>query len=404
LAGALEGIKVVELGHWLVGPYCANMLSDLGAEVTKIEPLTGDQVRKAGSKFKNGESYMFGAYNHGKKSISLNMKCSEGLRIAMELCADADIIVENYRPGTCDRLGVGYEQVKKVNPRIVYCSISAFGESNAYAHRPGMDPIIQGMGAVMSLTGEVGGDPLLVGVPIADITTAYMAFGAICAALYARERSGMGDHIHVSMIETMVFNLSTRFGQYLATGTSPIAMGNQHAEVVPYQAFRTKDGWLMAGAQSNEAWISFCNAIDRSDLTQNTEYATNSQRVLHRDQLSRELNSVFCTRSTEEWCTILSKKNILHGPIYDVKTLVESDLIRGQGLITTVKHEAFGDLPVVRTPLKFSRTSVRVQGPPPFLGEHTVEILQKLGYSEGVITRLIKEGIIRTSTPGDRRL
>lgn len=392
--GALTGIKVIEIAHWLAAPYCTNMLSDLGADVVKIEPLSGDQVRRAGSYFKDGESYLFAVYNHGKRSIALNLKDPDGLKIAMDLCRDADVLVENYRPGVCAQLGLGYEQLRSINPRLVYCSISAYGETQGYVHRPGMDPIIQGMGAVMSLTGEPGGNPLLVGMPIADNSTAFIAFGAICAALLERERTQRGQRIQLNLIDTMVFNLSTRFGHYIATGSSPVAMGSQHAEVVPYQAFPTKTGWLMAGAQSESAWVNFCQAIGRMDLLDHPDYSTNPLRVQNRVTLSLELNSVFQRKSTDEWCSILARENVLHGPIWNVAELVNSDLIQDHGLIEQVQHPVFDRLPVIRTPITFSESQVQVQGPPPLLGEHTVEILKQLGYNQNVIADLVSRGIV----------
>lgn len=388
--GPLTGYKVVEIAHWLVAPYCTNMLSDLGAEVIKIEPITGDQVRNSGNHFKDGESYLFAAYNHGKKSIALNLKNEEGLKIARELCREADIIVENYRPGTCDRLGIGYETVAKENKKVIYCSISAFGETEGYMNRPGMDPIIQGMGAAMSLTGQTGDgqQPMLVGIPVADVSTAYLAFGAICAALVDRERSGNGQHVKLNLIDSMVFNLSTRFGQFIATGQSPKPLGNQHAEVVPYQAFPTANGWIMAGAQSEAAWKGFCEAINYDELIHHEHYCNNSLRLQNRESLTKLLNERLQQKTTEQWEEIFLKQGVLHGPIWDVKQLLESKLVADHGLITEVEHEIFKRLPVLRTPISFSEREVKVKSGPPLLGENTSEILQRLGYSEEQIDKL----------------
>lgn len=400
--GPLTKIKVIEIAHWLVAPYCTNMLSDLGAEVIKIEPPSGDQVRNSGSYFKNGESYLFAAYNHGKRSIVIDLKTPKGKRIALELCKEADVIIENYRPGTCDKLGVGYETVRKVNPRVVYCSISAFGDTPGYRHRPGMDPIVQGMGAVMSLTGEGDAEnkPMLVGVPIADNSTAFMAFGAICAALYDRERTGVGQRVELNLIDTCVFNLSTRFGQYIATDQSPAPMGNQHAEVMPYQAFPTKDGWMMAGAQSDEAWQVFCRALGKEDLTEQADYRTSQSRLVNREVLSTLLNDVFRTKTTAEWEQVLSKHGVLHGPIWNVEQLLKSDLIKDHRLIVEVDHPTFGQLPVIRTPIRYSERQVKVQGPPPVLGEHTKEVLEQIGYTADEINVLLRNNIVRASEAG----
>ncbi|AGA56632.1 putative acyl-CoA transferase/carnitine dehydratase [Thermobacillus composti KWC4] len=398
--GPLSGIKVIEIAHWLVAPYCANMLADLGADVIKIEPPQGDQVRKAGSHFKDGESYLFAAYNHGKRSIAVNLKEPEGVRIVHRLAREADVIIENYRPGTCDKLGVGYEQIRAINPRIVYCSISAFGDTPGYVKRPGMDPIVQGMGAVMSLTGRLDGEPMLVGVPVADISTAYMAFGAICAALVDRERTGAGQHIRLNLIDTMVFNLSTRFAQYVATGQSPRPFGNQHPEVVPYQAFPTRDGWVMAGAQSDEAWQTFCSAIGCTELADHERFRTNRLRLEYREELTERLNAIFSTRTTDEWCRIFEARGVLHGPIWNVEQLVTSDLIRDHGLIEEVEHPVFGQLPVIRTPIRYSEREVKVRSSPPLLGQHTRDILRELGYSDEEVANLAGRGVVLESPAG----
>ena len=395
--GPLSGIRVIEIAHWLVAPYCANILADLGADVIKIEPPQGDQVRKAGGYFKDGESYLFAAYNHGKRSLAVNLKEPEGVNIVRQLARDADVIIENYRPGTCDKLGVGYEQIRRINPGIVYCSISAFGDTPAYVRRPGMDPIVQGMGAVMSLTGKPDGEPLLVGVPIADNSTAYLAFGAICAALVDRARTGIGQQIRLNLIDTMVFNLSTRFAHYVATGESPKPHGNQHAEVVPYQAFPTRDGWIMAGAQNDDAWRTFCAAIGCPDLADDERYRTNQLRLRHRDELTARLNAVFSTRTTDEWCEILEAHGVLHGPIWNVEQLVTSDLIRDHGVIEEVEHPVFGALPVIRAPIWYSGREVKVRHAPPLLGQHTRDILLELGYSNDEIADLMERGIVRES-------
>lgn len=400
--GPLSGIKVIEMAHWLVAPYCTNILADLGAEVIKVEPPQGDQVRRAGSHFKDGESYLFAAYNHGKRSIAVNLKEEEGVRIVHDLARDADVIIENYRPGTCDKLGVGYEHIRRINPKIVYCSISAFGDTPAYVRRPGMDPIVQGMGAVMSLTGKGDGEPMLVGVPVADVSTAYLAFGAICAALVDRERTGTGQQIRLNLIDTMVFNLSTRFAQYVATGQSPRPLGNQHPEVVPYQAFPTRDGWIMAGAQNDEAWRVFCRAIGCPELAEHERYRTSQLRLEHREELTARLNAVFSTRTTDEWCRILEEHGVLHGPVWNVEQLVTSDLIRDHGLIEEVDHPVFGQLPVIRAPISYSGREVKVTSPPPLLGQHTRDILLGLGYTDDDVDDLAKRGIVlesRTDSP-----
>lgn len=395
--GLLNGIQVLEFTHWLSAPYCGNILSDLGADVIKIEPPSGDQVRASGSYFNQGESYLYIAYNHGKKGISVNLKSDSGLEAVRKLIEQSDVIIENYRPGVMDKLGLGYEEVRKINPRIVYLSVSAFGEQGKYKDRPGMDPIIQGMGAVMSMTAnDQNSPPILPGVPIADNTTAFVGFGAICAALFERERSGEGQKIEINLIDMMVLNLSTRFGQYIATGENPIPTGNQHSQVVPYQAFPTADGWIMAGAQADHAWEPFCRATGRVDLLVE-KYDANHKRVALRDELSTTLNETFKERTTDEWCAIFEEHNVLHGPVWGIHELVNSDIVKEHGVIEDSDHPLLGRVPVIKAPIHFSRSEVKVKSSSNLLGEHTREILSGLGYSESEIDKMISEGVVRTN-------
>ncbi|HWO74701.1 MAG TPA: CoA transferase [Bacillus sp. (in: firmicutes)] len=394
--GVLNSIQVLEFTHWLSAPYCGNILSDLGANVIKIEPPSGDQVRTTGSYFDKGESYLYIAYNHGKKGISVNLKSKGGLEAVRKLIMESDVIIENYRPGVMEKLGLGYEQVKEINPRIIYLSVSAFGEEGKYKDRPGMDPIIQGMGAVMSMTAnDKHSPPILPGVPIADNTTAFVGFGAIAAALYEREISGEGQKIEINLIDMMVLNLSTRFGQYIATGENPIPMGNQHSQVVPYQAFPTADGWIMAGAQADHAWEPFCRAVGREDLLIE-KYDTNHKRVNCREELTAALNKTFKQRTTDEWCEIFERCNVLHGPVWGIHELVNSEIVKEHGVIVNTEHPLLGTIPVIKAPIKFSRSEVKVQSSSNLLGEHSREILQSLGYSEEEIDKMISEGVVRS--------
>lgn len=391
--GVFSDVKVLEFTHWLSAPYCGNILSDLGAEVIKVESPTGDQVRKTGSFFKKGESFLYIAYNHGKKGLSIDLKNEKGFQIIEKLIKQADIIIENFRPGVMKNLGIDYTQVKEINSKIIYLSISGFGDG-MYRDRPGMDPIVQGMGAVMSMTAEnEHSPPILPGIPIADNTTAFIGFGAIAAALYEREKSGIGQKIDINLLDMMVLNLSTRFGQYIATGENPKPMGNQHSQVVPYQAFPTKNGWIMSGAQADHAWEPFCKAIGRKDLLQE-KFDTNHKRVNHRQELTEILNDVFKEKTTEEWCKIFSKENILHGPVWTIDELINSEIVKEHDVIINTNHTTLGKIPVIKTPIHFSRSKVTVQSASNLLGEHTRDVLKSLNYSDIQIESLINEGVV----------
>jgi len=388
--GPLSGIKVIEFTHWLAAPYCGNILSDFGANVIKVEPLIGDQVRQA-----NGE-YLYSAFNHGKRGISIDLKKEQGRKIALDLLKEADVLIENFRPGVMEKIGIGYEEVSKINPGIVYCSISAFGNTTNYVNRPGMDPIVQGMGAVMSMTGQdENSPPLLPGIPIADNSAAFMSFGAISSALYEREKSGKGQKIDLNLIDMMVLNLTTRYGQYLATGENPKPLGNQHSQVFPYQAFPTKDGWMTAGAQTDKLWGNFCKLIGRPDLSQHEKYKTNAKRIKHRKELTEILNEVFMEKTTEEWCSLFEGENILFGPIWGIHELINSDLIQDHNIVVDVEHPSLGNIPIVQTPVTFSRSRVEIQPILHLLGEHTKEILEELGYDNETISRLATDKIIK---------
>lgn len=376
--GPLAGLRVLDFSHWLAGPYCTNMLSDLGADVIKVEPPQGDPTRNTGSLKVGDESALFLIYNHGKRSIALDLRRPEDLEAARRLAERSDVVVENFRPGTADRLGIGYQELARRNPRLVYCSVSAFGEDGPYRDRPGMDPIVQAMGGVMSVTGEPGGPPLLSGVPVADIVGALLAAQGTLAALLERERSGQGQRVTISLIDGVIFSLSTRVAAYWFGGQMPRAYGNAHSEMVPYQAFPTADGWIVAGAQGDAQWPGFCRAIGRPDLETDPHYSTNALRVENREELTVTLNEVFRHRLSAYWLELFAERKLLCGPVWTVKDALESDLVRDHGVVQMTQHSVCGPVPVLATPIGFSRTSGRVQGPAPVLGEHTQEILAEL--------------------------
>lgn len=390
--GPLKDILVLDFTRWVSGPYCTNMLSDMGATVIKVESLRGDQARGQ----IGGNEAAFRTYNHGKKSLAVNLQIAEGKDIVYRLAAEADVAVENYRPGVADELGIGYQKLSSLNPGIVYCSITAFGTSPAeYAHRAGVDPIIQGMGGVMSVTGEPGGPPMRVGVPIADMNGACYGYAALVTALYHRSVTGLGQHVSVAIIDTMVFILSTRFAELVGLGRIPQPMGNAHSHIVPFQAFQTSDGWITVATVTEEQWQQLCVVLGAEHLAEDHRYASAKLRLENRDSLAAELDDYFQARSSKEWLDVLMPAGVMCGPIWNVKELVESDLASDHGFIPKVSHPVEGEYPVLQTPFNFSKTPGKVQGPAPLLGEHTYEILSTMGFSDDEIRGLQERKVVR---------
>ncbi len=386
--GPMRGVLVLDCSQYLTGPYATTMLSDMGATIIKVEPIKGDLSREMGDS-------IFKAYNHGKKGIAIDLKTDEGREIIYQLARVSDVMIENYRPGKAKEIGIDYPTIAKLNPAIVYCSISAFGDTPGWAHRRGMDPIAQGIGGVMSITGEPDRPPMLVGVPIADVGTGFLAYGAILSGLYRKALTGMGQEVSVNMIDVLVFLLSTRFGRMVETGETPQRMGNAHAQLVPYQAFSTKDGWITVGAPNQKQWIELCKFLGVPELANDPRFENNPKRVQNRKALTELLNEIFKTKTSKEWLEFLEEKDVLCGPIWNVKELIESELVKDHGFVQEVDHPIEGRYPVLVTPFKFSSTPGKVQSPANLLGEHTLEVLKTLGYSEDRIKELAGKGIVR---------
>ncbi len=394
-AGPLAGVRVLDLSRVLTGPYCTMMLADLGAEVIKIEaPGSGDDTRAWGPPFVDGESAYFLSVNRNKKSLTLNLKHPEGLAIARRLAERSDVAVENFRPGTADRLGLGYEALRAINPAIVYCAVSGFGQDGPYREKPGYDVILQGMGGLMGITGEPDGPPMRVGVAVADIGAGMFAAYAIVAALYERERTGQGQYIDVSMLDCQVAWMTYMAGYYFATGEPPARMGAAHPTIVPYQAFKAQDGYFNVAVGNDAMWLRFCPAIGHPELAGDPRYRTNADRVRHRDELVPFLAEVFAARPAREWIAALEAAGVPAGPIYDLRQVFEDPQVNHRGMRVTLEHARAGPISVTGVPVKFSRTPGAVTSPPPLLGQHTEAILAELGYDGEHIRKLRAEGAI----------
>jgi formyl-CoA transferase/CoA:oxalate CoA-transferase len=391
----LDGIRVVDLSRVLAGPYCTLLLADMGAEVVKVEePGKGDDTR-AWPPFAGGESTYFMSVNRGKKSLTLNLKAAGGQAVLRRLCESADVLLENFRPGTLERLGFGYEAVRAWNPRLVYCSISGFGESGPEAGRPGYDLIVQGESGIMDLTGFPDGPPVKVGNSIADLASGAMAAHGITLALFARERTGQGQKVEIAMLEVMAALLTYQGQGYLATGKSPRRRGNQHPSIVPYEVFEAADGYLTVGVANNSLWTRFCQALGRPDLAADPRFDTEARRVEHRDTLVPLLAGVFAGATVATWLERLGRAGVPAGKIKAVGEVLESPHLRARGALVSITHPTAGVMRMVGPPIRLHGTPGEATAPAPLLGEHTEEVLGKvLGYSAEAIAGLRAEGAI----------
>ena len=392
----LDGIRILDLTRHMTGPYCTVFLSDYGADVIKIESVPhGDPTRRTGTAFVGDESGLFLIWNRGKRSVALDLRKPDGVEVARRLAKTCDVVIENYRPGVSDQMGLGYEALSALNDQLVYVSISAFGSSGPWAADPGTDPVVQAMSGVMSVTGEADGEPLYVGVPMADFTAAMVGVQATLLGLMSRQQTGRGQKVEVSMLYALMASLTTRLASYWFGGEVPQRHGNEHSVVAPYQAFKTADGYAVAGVWgAGEAWPRFCEAIERMDLVDREGFATNVERVANREELKAILNAIFVQRTTAQWRQRFHDARALFGPVLDIPTALEQEQVAHGGLVTHVEHPTLGDIPQLRPIIELSDTPGAISGPPPLFGQHTVEVLEELGYSEAEIARMVAEGTV----------
>ncbi len=393
----LEDLRVIDLSRIVAGPLATQIFGDYGAEIIKVEqPGVGDDSRQwAPPHAPDGQASYFFSINRNKKSVTLNLKHPEGKAILKELVARGDILVENFKPGTMEDLGLGYETLRAVNPRLVYCAISGFGSTGPSRERAGYDAIMQGFTGLMSITGEPDGPPVKVGVALIDVITALFAHGAILAALHHRERTGQGQKVELSLMESGIAALINAATGYLIGGEVQGRWGSAHPSLVPYQAFRARDGFLMVGAGNERLWRAFCQVLGAPEWADDPRYSTNAQRVARREELVRLIEERLAGRDRDDWVAAFGAAGLPTGPINDIGQVFDDPQVRHRGMIEEVEHPTAGRVRLVGIPVKFSETPGRVQSPPPLLGEHTEEVLGKLlGYSAETLARLRAAGVI----------
>ena len=394
----LKGIKVLDLSRVLAGPYCTMMLGDLGAEVFKVErPHAGDDTRHWGPPFVAGESAYYLCLNRNKKSLTANMKTPEGVEIIKSLSKQSDILIENFKVGTLDNTGLEYRELSQENPGLIYCSITGFGQNGPYKDKPGYDFMIQGMGGLMSFTGEPDGPPMKVGVAIVDITAGLFASSAILAALRHREKSGEGQYIDISLLDSVMAWLANVGSNYLVSGENPVRYGNAHPNIVPYQTFKTADGHVILTIGNDQQFERFCKFADAPDLLQDTRFTTNADRVVNRDALIEIMVPLLAAKPSDHWLEGMEKLKIGCGPINNIDGVFSDPQVNDRDMVIKMPHTALNgaSVPLVGNPLRLSETAVSYRHPPPLLGEHTDQVLSEvLGTDEAERKTLREAGVI----------
>ena len=390
----LMGVKVLDVSQVMAGPYSCMLLADMGADVIKVEPPgNGDQTRGAmGFKMKGPDSMGFLNMNRNKRSIAINLKSEAGKAILFKLVKEADILVENYRPGVMKRLGVGYEVMSKINPALVYVSISGFGQSGPWAMRPGFDLMAQAMSGIMSVTGNGDGKPVKAGVPVADIGCALFATYAALSAYIGAKNTGQGQYIDASLFDSALAFSIWDTSEYWGTGNPPVALGTANRMTAPYQAVKAKDGYFVMGATNNKLWQLLCGILERPDLLQKVEYQTIAGRLGQREQLIQELEKSFALKSADEWIDLLLAHGIPAGPILDYPQAFESEHGRHRQMRIEIDHPLEGKVPNIGFAVKMQGTPQEVRRHPPLLGEHTQEVLMQAGFTPDEIKTLEEQG------------
>ena len=395
----LEGIRILDLTRALAGPFCTMILGDLGATVIKTEPTQGGDMSRSWGPYHGGIGVFYLSINRNKQSLAVNFREPRGLELLQQLARDADVVVENFKPGTTKTIGLDYDTLVKDAPRLIYTSITGFGTDGPYGQWPGYDQIAQGMSGMMSITGQADGLPTRLGVPLADLVSGiWSALGTI-TALHQRERTGSGQKVETSLLAGVVGMLCVQGQRYLSLGETPQRIGNEHPVIYPYGAFEAADGIINIAAATQSQWENLCHVLDLDHLVQQSEFVDNNARSSHREQLRKIFNSRLCSRSAIEWTTILMENGVPAGPVFDLQQLFEDPHVAAMGLVELVDHPQLGKIKQLSNPLRLeSIGSKTVRSPPPLLGQHTDGILKELGLKSQALAKLKKDGIIFQST------
>ena len=391
----LDGFRVVDLTRFLAGPYCTQELGDFGADVIKIEARDGDPSRYQSLRPDLvGDSYFFAAANRNKRSVTIDVRMEAGREIIRRLARRADVVVENFRPGVADRLGLGSETLRADNPRLIYCSVTGFGNTGPYSQRPGFDQVGQGMSGFMSITGQEPTGPTRAGIALADLTCAMTACRGILFALLARERTGKGQEVRVAILDSMVALLTWSAGMYFETGAPPGVAGNHHPLSAPFGVYQAKDGPFNLAAGNERMWERLCETLGRPELASDPRFRTTNDRVAHRPELDAILTEAFQARTRAEWVAYLNERGVACGPIYNLAEVFEDPQVRHQRMLVEMPHPVHGRVKLLGMPIKLSGTPGEFRLPPPLLGEHTDEVLREAGYTAEAIAEMRSSGVV----------
>ena len=396
MPGPIHGVKVLELAQIMAGPTCGLMLADLGAEVIKIEKIPGgDDTRRFLPPDVNGEAAAFMMMNRNKRGMALDLKTKEGVEVFKRLVKQADVVVENFRKGTLEKLGVGYEELKKINPKIILCEISGYGRTGPYADKGGFDLIAQGMSGLMSITGESKGKPpMKVGAPVTDITAGILAATGVLAALVSRATTGVGQRVDTSLYEAGIVHTYWQSAIASATGVAPGPLGSAHPLTAPYQAFQTKDKWITVGASNQNTWLKLIDALGVKQLQENEKFNSNANRMKNLTELTELLKKELVKKTAEEWLKLFDEKGLPCGPINTVTEMFEDPQTIERKMIVDVKNTKAGSFKAIGMPIKFSETKVEDSKESPTFGQHTKQILLDHGFKSEEIDSLMKQGVV----------